>query len=214
MINDSRAESVKQCFSLSNLPDKSTKSIWIDDAILKDQNIHRQLFKNLSNSLFYSLRDNNVSVLFQDLSEGKGTVFAFREQFPGWPSLSDTSNIQYLSIYISDKLEKNREIDLSKDKDTLVVLTKGSPSFRNFCYGYAKEGKIKISKSNGGQDEFYNKMSKPIFDKIGEESILMNIDVKVKTKHSNRAWAEYCGSCVLQGEFVFSKSSLKDMLQE
>ena len=210
MINDLYAESVSQCFSLNKLPNTTTKSVWIEDAKLKEHELHKKLSKNLSNPLFYSLRDNNPSVLFQDLSEGKGTVFAFRELFPGRPDLSDTSNIQYMSIYIPKKIEQNIEIDLSKDKDVLVIFTKGSPSFRNVCYGYAKEGKIQILKSHGEQHGPDSMDSEP----ISEDSIMMNIDVKANTKYSNRVWAGNCGSCVFQGNFVFSKSPLKDMLKE
>lgn len=212
-INDLYADSMSQCLTINKLPNTTTKNLWIDDAKLKDHELHSKLSKKLFNPLFYSLRDNNPSVLFQELTEGKGTVFAIRELFPGRADLSDTSNIQYLSIYMPNKLEKNLEIDLSKDKDVLVVLTKGSPSFRNVCFGYAKEGKIKISKSNAEHHGFDNTMSESI-NTIGEESILMNIDVKVSTKYSNRAWAGNCGSCVLLGDFVFSKSSLKDMLKK
>lgn len=213
MINNLYAKSVSNCLSLNELPNTTTKSIWIDDAKLKDIELHRKLSKKISKTIFYSLRDNNPSVLFQDLSEGRGTVFAFREQFPGRPDLSDTSYIQYFSIYIPNKLEKNLEIDLSKDKDALVIFTNGSPSFRNVCYGYAKEGKIKIFKSNGEQHEENNMMSEPI-NIMGEESILININVKINTKYSNQAWAGNCGGCVLQGNFVFSKSSLKNISKE
>lgn len=213
MINDLLAESVTQCFSLNDLSNATAKSLWINDAELKDHELHKKLSKNLSNPLFYSLRDNNPSVLFQEVSEGRGAVFAYRELSPGRSDLSDTSNIQYLSIYIPEKLKKNLEIDLSKDKGVLVVLTKGSPSFRNVCYGYAKKGKIKISKSNGEQNIPGNGISNSITT-ISEDSITMNIDVSANTKYSNHAWASNCGSCVLQGNFVFSKSSLTEMLKE
>lgn len=208
------AKTIDQCFLATNLPDESIKSSWIENTTLKDEEIHKKLAKRLDGTIFSALRDNNLPVLLQDLSIGEGSTFAFRNRFPGWPGLSDTSKIQYLSIHVPGKLEKNREIDLSKANGVLTVITKGSPSFRNFCFGYAKKGKIKIMLSNGENDDFDNKMSKPIFDKIGKDSVLMDVDIMVDTKHSNKAWSEYCGSCVLQGKFVFSKSSLDQLNNE
>jgi hypothetical protein len=204
------AETVKQCFPESNLPGRSTQSFWIPKTGLKETNIHRELSKNLSGSLFSSLREKYGSVLLQELTNGEGTALIFREHFKGWPGLTDTSTIKYLTINVPGKLVKNREIDISKDETIFTVLAEGSSSWRNLCFGYAKKGKISLQVSNGYDDEFMNKMWGPIFKAIGEDSVLMDIDVLVTTKNSNEAWPEQCGTCVLQGSFVFLKSSLSD----
>lgn len=204
------AETVKQCFPESNLPGWSTKNFWIPKTELKEANIHRELSKNLSSSLFSGLREKYVSLLLQELTYGEGIAFSFRERFSGWPGLTDTSTIKYLTINIPGNLAKNREINLSSEEKIIIVLTEGSPSFRNFCFGYAKKGKISLQVSNGSDDEITNKMSQPIFETIGKDSVLMNIDIFVTTKNTNEAWPEQCGACVLQGSFVFLKSSLSE----
>jgi hypothetical protein len=113
-----------------------------------------------------------------------------------------------MTIHIPDELDKNREIDLSKEDNVLIVLTEGVPSFRNFCFGYANKGKISIKVLNGYDDETMNKISKPIFHTIGDDAILMDIDITVKTKNTNIAWPDQCGTYTLQGSFVFMKSSI------
>ncbi len=204
------AETVKQCFPESNLPGRSTQNFWIPKAELKEANTHKELSKNLSGSLFSSLREKYVSLLLQELTDGEGIAFSLRERFRGWPGLTDTSTIKYLTINIPGSLVKNREIDVSKEEKVLTVLTEGSPSFRNFCFGYAKNGKISFQVSNGYDDELMNKMGEPIFRAIGKDSVLMDIDVIVTTKNTNEAWPEQCGTCVLRGSFVFLKSSLSE----
>ncbi|ASF45331.1 hypothetical protein [Methylovulum psychrotolerans] len=206
------AKPIKQCFPYSNFPGRSIQNIWVQQAQLKERNIHDKLSKSLSGTLFSALRENNISVPLQELTNGDGIAFAFRERFSGWPGLSDTSAIQYLTIHIPDGPFKNREFDLSKHDKALVVLTEGSSSFRNFCFGYAKKGTLKLMVSNGDNSVLLNKMSRPIFDTIGEDTILMDIDIEVTTKMTNEAWPspEVCGTCVLQGHFIFLKSSLTE----
>lgn len=213
IFGDVKAESIKQCFHLNNLPNRSIQSFLIQEAELKDKVIHNSL-KNkneISNSIFSSLREEHVSVLLQEITNGSGISLVYREQFQGWPSLTDTSTIQYLTVYIPGILSKNRTIDISKEKDVLVVLTEGVPSFRNFCFGYAKKGKISIQISNGYDNEFMNKISDPIFHVIGKDAVVMDIDITVTMKNTNEAWQEQCGICTLQGKLVFSKSSLNSM---
>jgi hypothetical protein len=150
-------------------------------------------------------------VLLQEITNGEGTIFTFRDLFPGWPGLSDTSSLQYMTIHIPYDLGKNREIDLSKEHDVLTVLTEGAPSFRNFCFGYASKGKLSIKVLNGYDDATMNKMSQHIFHSIGDDAVLMDIDITVNTKNTNIAWPDQCGTCTLQGSFVFMKSSVNQI---
>jgi hypothetical protein len=203
-----RAESIKQCFRLSNFPDRSVQSVWIQEAELREESVHKALAKRLTSTLFSSLREKHLPVLLQEITNGEGLVFVYRERFKGWPGLTDTGTLQHLTVHIPGGLSKNREIDLSKEDNVLTVLTEGVPSFRNFCFGYAKKGKISFQVSNGYDNEFMNKISQPIFSMIGKGSIVMNIDVTLTTKNTNEAWQEQCGVCTLQGTLVFSKSSL------
>jgi hypothetical protein len=204
------AETVKQCFPESNLPNRSIQSFWIPNTELQKANIHKKLSKNLSGSFFSILREKYASVLFQDITDGEGTVLTFREHFKGWTGLTDTSRIKYLTINFPGKLIKNRKIDISKEEKILTVLSEGSSSWRNLCFGYANKGSINLQVSNGYDDAFMNKMWEHIFKMIGEDSVLMDIDVLVTTKNSNQAWPEQCGTCILQGSFVLLKSSLDD----
>lgn len=212
-LSYAKAESIKQCFPLNNFPGRLIQNFWIQKAELKEKDIHKKLANRLSGALFSTIREKNISVLLQEITNGKGSVFVFRERFSGWSGLTDTSTLQYLTVYIPGDLVKNREIDLSKEDEVLAVLTEGVPSFKNFCFGYAKKGKIDIMVSNGYDNELMNKMSQPIFYAIGEDAVIMNIDIMVTTKNTNEAWQEQCGVCVLQANFVFFNSSLNELIK-
>lgn len=201
------AESIKQCFETNNLPNRTINSFWIRDADLKDKKIHESLAKKLNDVLFYELKEKHFPVLIQETTKGKGFVFSYKDNFLGWPDLSDTSTLQYLTIYIHDELRKNKEVDLSKDQDVLVMLTKGSLNFMNLCFGYATKGKIYFHVSNGLNDVITNKIYSKIFQNIGEDSILVNIDVQFDTKNINESQPLDCTSCMLKGKLIF-KSSL------
>jgi hypothetical protein len=52
MLSVANAESIKQCFPLNNLPGRSTQSVWIQQAELKDESVQKNLSRKLSGSLF------------------------------------------------------------------------------------------------------------------------------------------------------------------
>lgn len=201
------AISSEQCLPISNFPGQITEVSWIKNATLQYLEIHKKLklstgFK--AHNLLSPQSTELSSVGHKVISASNSDVLVFKQIFPGWPKLTDTANMAYITVVIPKNISGTGSIIIDGKDGALVFMSVGSPSFLNFCYGYAINGKIDFSTKSDLDSQMDRAFIDSILSTIGEDGALIRMSFQAALI-SSKGHKDDCGSCVFEGDFLAKK---------
>lgn len=198
------AEEVRSCFSLNNYQPAEKAALWGTQVTLAELPTHHQLAARLRKGEKLIPSDSFFPLQGHQIIPGKDTVFLYREWFPGWKGVSDTSTFTQVTVISPQALAEDGKIVLGEPSGAMVFFSAGFPSFRDFCFGYAVKGELSYvtTKGTAGGGFLWS-----VFSALGiKEGIRVLISAEF-TLVSTKA-GENCGRCILNGDLIFQSADI------